>query len=157
MSRRRRAEHREIKPDSKFGSALAAKFINGIMRAGKKQLAESIFYKALDFAGQKLQLDGLTVFKKALNNVKPSVEVKSRRIGGANYQIPMEVTPDRRTALGIRWMVESAHERREKDMSQKLGMEFVAAHNNEGGAIKKKEDTHRMAEANKAFAHFRWR
>jgi small subunit ribosomal protein S7 len=157
MSRRRRATHRESLPDSRFNSTLVAKFINGIMRKGKKQLAETIFYNAVDFAGQKLQLDSLTVFKKALGNVKPTVEVKSRRIGGANYQIPMEVSPDRRTALGIRWMVESAHERREKNMAQKLGMEFVAAHNNEGGAIKKKEDTHRMAEANKAFAHFRWR
>jgi len=157
MSRRRRAEHRETPPDSKFNSQLVAKFINGLMRRGKKSTAERLFYKAVDLAGEKSQGDGLTVFKKALNNVKPTVEVKSRRIGGANYQIPMEVPQDRRTALGIRWIVEAAVTRREQDMAHKLGMEFVSASNNEGAAIKKKEDTHRMAEANKAFAHFRWR
>ncbi|MBL8029187.1 MAG: 30S ribosomal protein S7 [Fibrobacteres bacterium] len=157
MSRRRRAERRESVADYKYNSTLVAKFINGIMREGKKSVAERVFYSAIDLASTKAQTDGLSVFKKALNNVKPSVEVKSRRIGGANYQIPMEVPPDRRTALGIRWIVEAAKARREKDMAHKLGMELVAASNNEGSAIKKKEDTHRMAEANKAFAHFRWR
>jgi small subunit ribosomal protein S7 len=157
MSRRRRAEHRESIPDSKFNSVLVAKFINGIMRQGKKSTAENIFYNAVDLAGEKTQQEGLSIFKKALNNVKPTVEVKSRRIGGANYQIPMEVSADRRVALGVRWIVEAAHARREKNMALKLGLEFVAASNNEGAAIKKKEDTHRMAEANKAFAHFRWR
>ncbi len=157
MSRRRRAERRDGLPDYRYNSTLVAKFINGIMRCGKKSVAEGVFYSAIDLASEKTQSDGLSVFKKALGNVKPSVEVKSRRIGGANYQIPMEVPPDRRTALGIRWIVEAAKVRREKDMAHKLGMELIAASNNEGSAIKKKEDTHRMAEANKAFAHFRWR
>ncbi|MFH0921130.1 MAG: 30S ribosomal protein S7, partial [Fibrobacterota bacterium] len=145
MSRRRRAEHRESIPDSKFNSVLVAKFINGIMRAGKKSTAESIFYAAVDIAGEKTQQEGLAIFKKAINNAKPTVEVKSRRIGGANYQIPMEVSPDRRVALGVRWIVEAAHARREKDMAHKLGFEFVSASNSEGAAIKKKEDMHRMA------------
>jgi small subunit ribosomal protein S7 len=157
MSRRRRAEHRESVADYKYNSTLVAKFINGIMRQGKKSVAERVFYSAIDLASVKSQSDGIAVFKKALGNVKPTVEVKSRRIGGANYQIPMEVPPERRTALGIRWIVDAAKVRREKDMAHKLGMELVAAANNEGAAIKKKEDTHRMAEANKAFAHFRWR
>jgi small subunit ribosomal protein S7 len=157
MSRRRRAVKRQILPDSRFNSLLVAKFINGIMRDGKKSTAEGIFYSAIEEAAKKSTQDGLEVFKKALNNVKPTVEVKSRRIGGANYQIPMEVTPERRLALGIRWIVEAAKERRDKNMALKLAQEFVAASNNEGGAIKKKEDTHRMADANKAFAHFRWR
>jgi small subunit ribosomal protein S7 len=157
MSRRRHAKKREVRPDSKYNNILATRFINGIMRQGKRSVAEKIFYDAIDIAGNATEKDGLAIFKKALTNVKPSVEVKSRRIGGANYQIPMEVPPDRRITLGIRWIMESTKSRREKSLAQKLGQEFVAAANSEGGAIKKKEDTHRMAEANKAFAHFRWR
>ncbi|OGJ88075.1 MAG: 30S ribosomal protein S7 [Candidatus Raymondbacteria bacterium RifOxyA12_full_50_37] len=157
MSRRRRAEKRPVIPDPKFNNVLVALFINGIMRRGKKGTAERILYRAIDIAGDKLKTDGISVLKKAINNVKPTVEVKSRRIGGANYQIPIEVPPDRRMALCIRWLSEAAWERKEKSMAEKLGLEIAAASNNEGIAIKKKEDTHRMAEANKAFAHFRWR
>jgi small subunit ribosomal protein S7 len=157
MSRRRGAQKREVQADPKYNSTLVALFVNGLMRRGKKSLAEKVFYSAIDMAAEKTSQDGLSVVKKALNNVKPVVEVKSRRIGGANYQIPIEVHPERRTALGIRWLIESAKARREKSMAQKLGMEIFAASNNEGTSVKKKEDTHRMAEANKAFAHFRWR
>ena len=126
------------------------------MERGKKQVAEAIFYQALDIVQEKTSLTGLDVFHRALNNVKPLLEVKSRRVGGANYQVPVEVRPDRRTALAIRWLISYAEARPEKSMAQKLAMEIIAASKNEGAAVKKKEDTHKMAEANKAFAHFRW-
>ncbi|OGS37202.1 MAG: 30S ribosomal protein S7 [Elusimicrobia bacterium RIFOXYB2_FULL_49_7] len=157
MSRRRRPVKREIIPDPKYNNELVSLFMNGIMRKGKKSIAEKIFYGAIDEIALKTKQDGIAIFKKALSNAKPTVEVRSRRIGGANYQIPIEVPPGRRTALAIRWIMEGANMRKEKSMAQKLAQEFISASNNEGGAIKKKEDTHKMAEANKAFAHFHWR
>jgi small subunit ribosomal protein S7 len=156
MSRRRNAEKREVTADPKFNSTLVTQFINSVTRSGKKRLAENIFYSAVDMAGQRAGQDGLTVFKKAVDNVKPVLEVKSRRIGGANYQVPIEVSPERRTSLAIRWLINYARERTEKNMAEKLANEFVSAFKNEGGAIRKKIDTHKMAEANKAFAHFRY-
>ncbi len=143
-------------PDQRFGSPLVTQFINGLMRKGKKSTAESIFYEAVDSVGKKTGQTGIEVFQKALNNVKPMLEVRSRRVGGANYQIPVEVRPARRTALAIRWMTGYASSRPEKTMAEKLAAEIMAAAKNEGAAVKKKEDTHKMAEANKAFAHFRW-
>jgi small subunit ribosomal protein S7 len=157
MSRRRRPVKREIIPDPKYNSEMVSLFVNGIMRRGKKSIAERIFYSAIDDIVNRAKQDGVAIFKKALTNVKPAVEVRSRRIGGANYQIPVEVPPARRTALAIRWISEAASARKEKSMAQKLAQELIAASNNEGGAVKKKEDTHKMAEANKAFAHFHWR
>jgi small subunit ribosomal protein S7 len=157
MSRRRRAVKRDLHPDFKYNNTIVAHFINAIMRSGKKSLAQRILYDALDQVSKRTSQDAMVVFKKALNNVKPAVEVKSKRIGGANYQIPVEVSPSRKTTLAIRWLIESAKERREKNMTEKLANEIIAANNFEGNSIKKKEDTHRMAEANKAFAHFRWK
>jgi len=156
MSRRRNAEKREITADPKFNSALVTQFVNNVTRSGKKRLAENIFYSAVEMAGQRAGQDGLSVFKKAVENVKPVLEVKSRRIGGANYQVPIEVPPERRVSLAIRWIITNAKLRTEKSMAEKLANEFVQASKNEGGAVRKKIDTHKMAEANKAFAHFRY-
>lgn len=156
MSRRRNAVKREITADPKFNSVLVTQFVNNVTRSGKKRLAENIFYSAVKLAGERAGADGLSVFKKAVDNVKPTLEVKSRRIGGANYQVPIEVSPERRVSLAIRWLITYAKQRTEKNMVDKLANEFVQASKNEGGAIRKKIDTHKMAEANKAFAHFRY-
>ena len=156
MPRRKAAEKRERQPDSRYGDVVVSQFIGNLMQRGKKSTAESIIYDALDICENKTGNPGLEVFHKALNNVKPVLEVKSRRVGGATYQVPVEVRASRRTALAIRWLILYARGRSEKTMAQKLDSEFMAAANNEGASIKKKEDTHKMAEANKAFAHFRW-
>lgn len=156
MPRRKAAAKRTVLPDPKFKEVIVARFINGLMRRGKKSVAETIFYDALDRIEKQTQQPGLEIFKKALENVKPIVEVKSRRVGGATYQVPLEVRPNRRTALGIRWLISFAKSRPEHSMAEKLAAELVAASKKEGATIKKREDTHRMAEANKAFAHFRW-
>jgi len=158
MSRRRRTTKRVILPDPKFGSIQLTKFINMIMKGGKKSIAETIMYKALDRIKEKGISEGeaTDVLDKALENVSPMVEVKSRRVGGATYQVPVEVRPERRVALAMRWIIESARKRGEKSMQLKLAGELMDASENRGSAVKKREDTHRMAEANKAFAHFRW-
>jgi small subunit ribosomal protein S7 len=156
MSRRKRITKREVLPDPKYGSILATKFINGLMHEGKRSVAERIFYKAIDMAEQKSGKKGMEVFEKAMEHVRPVVEVKSRRVGGANYQVPVEVRSERQQALAIRWLVGYSRERSEKTMAERLAAEILAAFNKEGNAIKKREDTHKMAEANKAFAHFRW-
>ena len=156
MSRRRRAQERKILPDPKYKSELVAKFINGLMLKGEKSVAEHIFYDAMDLIEQKIKKNPLDVFKKAMDNAAPVVEVKSRRVGGATYQVPVEVRDRRRRTLSIRWLVSFARERSEKTMAEKLANELMAAANGEGSTIKKKDDTHRMAEANRAFAHFRW-
>jgi small subunit ribosomal protein S7 len=156
MPRRREVPKREILPDPLFNSQLVTKFVNVVMRDGKKTVAERILYQALEMVRQRTQDDPMKVFKKAVENVKPSVEVKSRRVGGSNYQVPVEVRPSRRLALSMRWIIQNAEKRGEKTMRQKLAGELLDAAENRGGAIKKKEDTHRMAEANKAFAHYRW-
>jgi small subunit ribosomal protein S7 len=156
MSRRKKALKREKNPDPRFGSTLVTQFINGIMKRGKKSVAEGIFYNAIDSIEKKTNQNGLEVFQKAMNNVKPMLEVKSRRVGGANYQVPVEVRPARRTALAIRWIISYSRARSEQTMAEKLAAEILAASRNEGASVKKKDDTHRMAEANKAFAHFRW-
>lgn len=155
MPRRKRAVPRPIQPDPKYGDTTIAKFINYIMRRGKKTLAQRIFYGAIDIIDQKTNGRGLEIFRKAIENVSPLLEVKSRRIGGATYQVPVEVRPERRFALASRWIISYAKSRSGKSMSEKLAAELMAAANGEGGAIKKRDDTHRMAEANKAFAHFR--
>ncbi len=156
MSRRKKAQKREFVPDPKFKSVLVTQFINNLLRRGKKRLAETIVYSAIDIAGKRTSQDGISVFKKAVDNVRPTVEVKSRRVGGANYQVPMEVPNERRTSLAIRWLITFAKERTEKSMADKLANEFMQAAKNEGGAVRKKIDTHKMAEANKAFVIFRW-
>jgi len=156
MSRRSSAEQRPTVPDAKFESPLVTKFINAIMLDGKKSTAESIFYDALDAIEQKSGQPGLGVFQQAVQNAKPAVEVKSRRVGGATYQVPVEVRPERRNALAIKWLVNYSRARNEKSMSERLAAEFLAASRGEGATIKKKDDTHRMADANKAFAHYRW-
>ena len=156
MSRRNRAPKRAVPPDPRYDSQTVTKFINRLMRGGKKSTAERIFYDAMDSIEQKTGQPGVNVFKQGLNNVKPSVEVKSRRVGGATYQVPIEVRPDRRTALASRWILQYARARNEKTMSERLANELAMAARGEGNAIKKKEDTHRMAEANRAFAHYRW-
>jgi small subunit ribosomal protein S7 len=156
MPRRREVPKRETLPDPAFGSTLITKFINCMMIQGKKSVAEGAFYGSLDLVKDRAKDDPVKVFKKALENVKPILEVKSRRVGGATYQVPVEVSQDRRTSLAIRWLILNARSRSEKTMREKLASEFLDAANNRGGAIKKKEDTHRMAEANKAFAHYRW-
>jgi small subunit ribosomal protein S7 len=156
MPRRKQVEKRRPSPDPKFESVLATQFINGLMRRGKKSIAEKSFYQSIDLVQKKTGQPGMDLFQKALNNVKPILEVKSRRVGGATYQVPVEVRSRRQTALAIRWLIAFAEERAGKTMAEKLAAELIAASKNEGGAIKKKEDTHRMAEANKAFAHFRW-
>lgn len=153
--RRRRPERREILPDPVYNDTLVAKFVNYIMEQGKKGIAEKIFYGAMDVIKQRTKTDGLKIFEKAIENASPSVEVKSRRIGGATYQVPIEVPKNRRFYLASQWIINSATGRSGKPMSDKLASELISAANGEGGAIKKKDDTHRMAEANKAFAHFR--
>ena len=156
MARRRVAVKRKILPDPKFDDLLVACFINNLLKQGKKSVAEGIFYGALDAVGEKTKEDPIKVFKKAVDNVSPHLEVKSRRVGGATYQVPVEVRDSRRTALSIRWIIQNAKARSGRSMSEKLTGEIVDAYNNAGGSIKKKEDVHRMAEANKAFAHYRW-
>ncbi|MBI4538865.1 MAG: 30S ribosomal protein S7 [Gemmatimonadetes bacterium] len=156
MSRRAGAVLRETSPDAKYGSVTVQKFVSNLMLRGKKSLAEQIFYRALELSEERSGQPGLNVFKQALNNAKPALEVKSRRVGGATYQVPVEVRPERRTALAIKWLIQSARGRTEKTMAERLANELLAASRNEGATIKRKEDTHRMAEANKAFAHYRW-
>ena len=156
MPRRREITKREILPDPKYKNALVARFVNNIMERGKKSVAEGIFYGAMDLIQKRTQEDPLKLFEKSVNNVKPIIEVKSRRVGGATYQVPTEVRPERRTALAIRWLIAYSGERSEKSMEEKLAGELIDAANNRGGAIKKREDVHKMAEANKAFAHYRW-
>jgi small subunit ribosomal protein S7 len=156
MPRRAEVPKREVLPDPVYNSQLVSKFVNAIMINGKKTIAERILYDALEIVGEKTGEDPMKVFKKAVDSVKPAVEVKSRRVGGSTYQVPMEVRPNRRLALSFRWLLESSKRRGEKTMRQKLAGELMDAAENRGAAIKKREDTHRMAEANKAFAHYRW-
>jgi small subunit ribosomal protein S7 len=156
MPRRREVPKREIQPDPRHGSQIAAKFINAIMRDGKKSTAERVFYGAMDNIEERTGQSGLTVFKQAVANVKPVLEVKSRRVGGATYQVPVEVRPERRQALAFRWLISFSKARSEKSFSDKLAAELIAASKNEGAAIRKKDETHRMADANKAFSHYRW-
>jgi len=156
MPRRREIQKRRILPDPKYGDRLVAKFINDLMRKGKKSTAEQICYGAFSIMEDKTKEDPLKLFKKALDNVKPVVEVKSRRVGGATYQVPVEVRQERRVALGMRWLIIYSKDRAEKTMREKLAGEFMDAANNRGNAVKKRDDTHKMAEANKAFAHYRW-
>ncbi len=154
--RKRRAEKRYIKPDPQYNDLLVAKFINSIMLEGKKSVARKIVYTAFNIIEEKTKKSGLETFKKAIANVAPLIEVRSRRVGGATYQVPTEVRPERRTALAMRWIKTYARSRGEKSMAAKLAGELISASNNEGNSVKKKEDTHKMAEANKAFAHFKW-
>lgn len=156
MPRRREVPVRKVIPDPKYNSELVARFIRKIMRDGKKSVAEGILYDALGMIEQKAKKPPLEVFERAVDNIKPMIEVKSRRVGGSTYQVPTEIRPSRRTALGIRWIIEHSRKRSEKGMAAKLAGELLDAANNRGAAAKKKEDTHKMAEANKAFAHFRW-
>lgn len=156
MPRRKRVVAREVLPDPKFNSIVVTKFINSLLRRGKRSVAEKNFYSALDTIESRTGKNGLELFYKALDNVKPIIEVRSRRVGGATYQVPVEVRENRRQALAIRWLIGYAKERKDKTMSDKLASELIAAANNEGASIKKREDTHKMAEANRAFAHFRW-
>jgi small subunit ribosomal protein S7 len=156
VSRRPRAVRRAVPADPRYDSQTVSKFICNLMRQGKKSVAEGIFYTAMDLIEQRTGQPGVNVFKQALSNSKPVVEVKSRRVGGATYQVPVEVRPDRRTALGMRWLIDYSRGRGEKTMADRLANELVSASKGEGNTIKKKEDTHRMAEANKAFAHYRW-
>ena len=156
MPRRKRATKRKVLSDPKYNSVLVTKFINGLLEDGKRSVAEKIFYEAIDRTNEKLGGEGVESFEKALENVKPILEVRSRRVGGATYQVPVEVRSDRRQALAIRWVINFARNRSEKTMAERLASEFISAFNNEGASVKKKEDTHRMAEANKAFAHFKW-
>ena len=156
MSRRHAAEKREILPDAKYGDRVLTKFMNNLMLDGKKSVAESIVYGALDRVQTRLKREPIQAFHEALDNVKPSVEVRSRRVGGATYQVPVEVRASRKMALAMRWLIDSARKRGENTMPRKLAAELLDASENRGGAIKKREETHRMAEANKAFAHYRW-
>jgi small subunit ribosomal protein S7 len=157
MPRRRTAAKREILPDPKFGNKLVTRFVNSLMEHGKKSTAEKIFYSSMDEVAEKVKgEDPVNVFKLAIDNIKPMVEVKSRRVGGANYQVPVDVRPERRTALAIRWLLIAARERNEKTMQKRLAGELMDAFKKQGAAVKKREDTHRMAEANKAFSHYRW-
>ncbi|OFV82486.1 MAG: 30S ribosomal protein S7 [Acidobacteria bacterium RBG_13_68_16] len=156
MPRRRYVAKREVLPDPVYNSQLVTRFINSILRQGKKSTAEGIFYGALEIIQAKTQDDPLKVFKRAMDNVKPQLEVKSRRVGGSTYQVPVEVPPARQLSLSIRWLIDFAKARGEKSMVDKLAGELLDAANNRGGALKKKDDTHRMAEANKAFSHYRW-
>jgi small subunit ribosomal protein S7 len=156
MPRRREVPKREREPDPKYGSELASRFINCLMKGGKRSVAESTFYDALEIVAERSKEDPLAVFEKAVGNVKPMLEVKSRRVGGSTYQVPVEVRPERRTALAFRWLITYARERSEHSMAEKLAGEFLAAYKKEGAAMKKRDDTHRMAEANKALAHYRW-
>jgi small subunit ribosomal protein S7 len=158
MSRRHKAEKREVLPDPKFGDAVLSRFMNVLMYDGKKSTAERIVYAAMDTIKRRMgaNADPLRAFHEAMDNVKPAVEVRSRRVGGATYQVPVEVRPERRQALAIRWLIESARKRGENTMEERLSGELMDAANNRGTAVKKREDTHRMAEANKAFSHYRW-
>jgi small subunit ribosomal protein S7 len=156
MSRRHRAEKREIIPDPKYGDLVLAKFMNSLMYEGKKSVAERIVYGALERIEQKARRDAIQMFHEALDNVKPAIEVRSRRVGGATYQVPVEVRSDRRQALAIRWIITAARGRNENTMEERLSGELLDAANNRGTAVKKREDTHRMAEANRAFSHYRW-
>lgn len=156
MPRRGKVPKREVLPDPMYGSKVVTKLINQIMLDGEKSVAQKIVYDAFSMMGEKLNMEPMEIFKQAMDNVMPVVEVKARRVGGANYQVPIEIRPERRQTLAIRWLVISTRKRSEREMSQKLAAELMDAYNNAGGAVKKKEDTHRMAEANKAFAHFRF-
>ncbi|HZB44163.1 MAG TPA: 30S ribosomal protein S7 [Pyrinomonadaceae bacterium] len=156
MPRRRVVDRREVLPDPVYNSPLVTKFINGLMQGGKKSTAESIFYRAVQQLAERANDDALKAFKRAIDNVRPTVEVKTRRVGGANYQVPIEVPQERRGSLAIRWIVGAARARGEKTMIDRLAGELIDAANNRGNAVKKREDTHRMAEANKAFAHYKW-
>jgi small subunit ribosomal protein S7 len=156
MPRRREIEKRDVLPDPKFNNKLVAKFVNSLLKRGKKSVAESILYGAFDIIEKKAKEQPVEYFEKAVNNVKPLIEVKSRRVGGSTYQVPTEVLPSRRTALAIRWLITNAQERTEKTMREKLAGELIDAANNRGGAIKKREAVHKMAEANKAFAHYKF-
>lgn len=156
MSRRRRAEKREVIPDAKYGDVVLAKFMNSLMFQGKKSVAERIVYGALERIESKAKRDPVQMFHEALDNVKPAIEVRSRRVGGATYQVPVEIRPDRRQALAIRWIIAAARGRNENTMEERLSAELLDAANNRGAAVKKREDTHRMAEANRAFSHYRW-
>ena len=155
MTRRRRPERRELTPDPVYNNVVVARFINNLMQRGKKSVAETIFFRAMDTIKKQAKTDGVDIFKKALENVGPMLEVKSKRIGGSTYQVPMEVSTRRRQALAMRWIIMFARQRRGRTMADRLAAELIAAANNDGGAFKKREDSHRMAEANKAFAHFR--
>ncbi|HEX7849138.1 MAG: 30S ribosomal protein S7 [Sphingomonadales bacterium] len=156
MARRRRPEKREILPDPKFGDEVLSKFMNSVMLDGKKSVAEGIVYSAMETVETRAKKDPLAVFHEALNNIKPGIEVRSRRVGGATYQVPVEVRPERAQALAIRWLITAARSRSENTMSARLSGELLDASNNRGNAVKKREDTHRMAEANRAFSHYRW-
>jgi small subunit ribosomal protein S7 len=156
MSRRRAAEKREVLPDAKFGDVVLSKFMNTLMSRGKKSVAEGVVYGALDVIESKLKQDPVPAFHEALENVKPAIEVRSRRVGGATYQVPVEVRPERRQALAIRWIIQAARDRAGHSMTEKLSAELLDAFNRRGNAVKKREDTHKMADANKAFAHYRW-
>lgn len=156
MARRRRPEKREILPDPVYGDQVLSKFMNSVMLDGKKSIAEGIVYSALETVEQRAKKDPIGVFHEALNNIKPGIEVRSRRVGGATYQVPVEVRPERAQALAIRWLITSARNRSENTMSARLSGELLDASNNRGNAVKKREDTHRMAEANRAFSHYRW-
>lgn len=156
MSRRRNAVKRDIMPDPRYGDVVVSKFINYMMLNGKRGVAESIFYRAMGIVAEKSQKNPLEAFTEALNNIKPQVEVKSRRVGGATYQVPMEVRPARQQALAIRWLIRYSRQRNEKTMYLKLANELLDALNNNGGSVKKKDETHKMAEANKAFSHYKW-
>jgi small subunit ribosomal protein S7 len=156
MSRRRQAEKREILPDAKYGDRVVTKFMNNLMHDGKKSVAESIVYGALEIVEGKMKREPIRVFHEALDNVAPSVEVRSRRVGGATYQVPVEVRPERREALAIRWLIKASRARNEHTMEERLAGELLDAANMRGAAVKKREDTHKMADANKAFSHYRW-
>jgi small subunit ribosomal protein S7 len=156
MARRREAQKREVIPDSKYNDVLVGRFVNNVLRQGKKSLAERVVYSALDTIAEKTKEDPLKVFHKAIENTSPLLEVRSRRVGGATYQVPVEVREKRRVALSIRWLINNAKGRSGRSMAEKLTAELLDAYSNQGGAIKKKEEVHRMAEANKAFAHYRW-
>ncbi|MDQ2671170.1 MAG: 30S ribosomal protein S7 [Gemmatimonadota bacterium] len=156
MSRRTKAVKRPVPADPRYDSQTVSKFINNMMYEGNKSLAEGVFYKAMDLIEERTGQPGVAVFKQALNNAKPALEVKSRRVGGASLQVPVEVRPERRTALAMRWLISFARARNEKSMSERLAAELILASKGEGSTIKKKDDTHRMAEANRAFAHYRW-
>jgi small subunit ribosomal protein S7 len=156
MSRRHRAEKREVIPDAKYGDLVLTKFMNSLMKDGKKSAAESIVYGAFDIVEAKVKQNPVEVFHTAIENIRPSVEVRSRRVGGATYQVPVEVRADRQQALAIRWLIESARKRGENTMRERLGGELMDALNGRGQAVKKREDTHRMADANRAFSHYRW-
>jgi small subunit ribosomal protein S7 len=156
VSRRSKAVKRPVPPDPRYDSQTVSKFINNLMYEGKKSVGEGLFYRAMDMIEERTGQPGVTVYKQAVANVKPSLEVKSRRVGGASLQVPVEVRPERRTALAMRWLIQYARARNEKTMADRLAAELILASKGEGNAIKKKEDTHRMAEANRAFAHYRW-